>query len=206
MSSLYLAPMGMGDIKKPEESDGTSTQEIALNPESGTEGQQTLMTAKIRSPLTFLYYSVVLTALTVVVAIIIGMIQLLSLIRNTAAIHSDSRFWQGVDTAGDYYDVIGGAICGSFVIVGIASVLCYRPWRRWVDHERARLRVEHDAHGRVELLTGNAGSKLASDTTAFDNELQNASHRGQTQKQADHTLHDLEDDRRIPDVGRSHRR
>ncbi|KAH0833609.1 hypothetical protein AYO21_05287 [Fonsecaea monophora] len=99
----------------------------------------TTTTARVKNPLTFLYYSIVLTTLTVLCAIIIGMLQLLSLILNVAS--PKGAFWDGVAKAGDLYEVIGGAICGSFVVVGGISVLCYRPWRRWVDRERARLRA-----------------------------------------------------------------
>lgn len=145
--------MGMSDVKKSNEDNGPTVQEVNVDEESGGTSPHTLITAKVRSPLTFLYYSVVLTALTVVVAIVIGLIQLLTLLRNTVAVSSNSRFWQGVDNAGDYYDVIGGAICASFVVVGLVSVICFKPWRRWVDKERARLRVESSGHGPAELLT-----------------------------------------------------
>jgi hypothetical protein len=47
------------------------------------------------------------------------------------------KFWEGVETAGDYYDIIGGAICGTFVVVGLISVVAYRPWRRRIDRKRA---------------------------------------------------------------------
>ena len=49
------------------------------------------------------------------------------------------RFWDGVAAAGDDYEIIGGSICGSFIVVGAASVLCYKPWRRRVE-ERRRVR------------------------------------------------------------------
>ncbi|KAI4232795.1 MAG: hypothetical protein L6R40_007287 [Gallowayella cf. fulva] len=52
-----------------------------------------------------LYYSIVLTLITVVVAMVIGFIQLLSLIANVA--EPSGRFWDGVAVAGDHYDVIG---------------------------------------------------------------------------------------------------
>ncbi|KAL6247555.1 hypothetical protein RBB50_005901 [Rhinocladiella similis] len=99
---------------------------------------------RVKNPLTFLYYSIVLTTLTVMCAIIIGVIQLLSLILNVA--EPTGRFWDGVEAAGDNYEIIGGAICASFVVIGGISVLCYRPWRRWVDKERARLRGESDSN------------------------------------------------------------
>lgn len=158
MSSLYLAPMGAADVKDANQEHGTLLTEIEVDDEDHRrQGGSAIVTPKVRSPLTFLYYSIVLTALTVVVALVIGVIQLLSLILNVGVSDETaerSRFWQGVQMAGDYYDVIGGVICGSFVIVGIASVWCYRPWRRWVDRERARLRVVANEQGRgtVELL------------------------------------------------------
>ena len=37
---------------------------------------------------------------------------------------------------GDHYDIIGGAICGLFVVGGVVGVLCYRPWRTWVEKGR----------------------------------------------------------------------
>ncbi|KIW14877.1 hypothetical protein PV08_07662 [Exophiala spinifera] len=93
---------------------------------------------RVKNPLTFLYYSIVLTTLTVICAVIIGVIQLLTLILNVA--EPTGRFWDGVETAGDNYEIIGGAICGSFVLFGGLSVLCYRPWTRWVDRQRSKLR------------------------------------------------------------------
>jgi high-affinity nickel-transport protein len=60
---------------------------------------------------------------------VIGMIQLLSVIAN----FSSGSFWDGVDTVGDHYSEIGGAICGAFVVFGGLSVILYKPWRRRVD-------------------------------------------------------------------------
>lgn len=161
MSSLYLAPMAAADVKDVNEDPGTMLAEIEVEDEENRrQNGSAVMSPRVRSPLTFLYYSTVLTALTVVVALVIGVIQLLSLILNVGVSQEtaeNSKFWQGVELAGEYYDVIGGIICGSFVIVGIASVFCYRPWRRWVDRERARLPVVDDEpdRGTVELLDDN---------------------------------------------------
>ncbi|KAH8696054.1 high-affinity nickel-transport protein-domain-containing protein [Talaromyces proteolyticus] len=87
-----------------------------------------------RDPIAFLYFSIVLTSLTVIVAIVIGVIQILTLVLNVADV--SGPFWDGVETAGDYYDVIGGGICGCFVVFGTLSVVCYKPWRRWVGRRR----------------------------------------------------------------------
>ena len=78
-----------------------------------------------------LYYSIVLTAIAVAVAVIIGAIQLLTLIVNVA--EPEGAFWRGVEQAGEHYDVVGGSIVGLFVVGAAASVVAYKPWRRrWV--------------------------------------------------------------------------
>jgi nickel/cobalt transporter (NiCoT) family protein len=89
-------------------------------------------TSLARDTVAILYYSIVLSAITVLVAICIGTIQMLSLI---ASFYTGS-FWDGVDAIGDHFDVIGGGICGAFVVFGALSVILYRPWRRRVDRRR----------------------------------------------------------------------
>ncbi|KAJ9614443.1 hypothetical protein H2200_002579 [Cladophialophora chaetospira] len=178
MMSLYVAPMGMsGSDKKDTTEHEHQQQELeteiltaptspliledvertaisnpytqphpAAPPPPPADSTTTHLRPGVKDPLTFLYYSIVLTTLTVLCAIIIGILQLLSLILNVASPHG--RFWDGVATAGDYYEVIGGAICGSFVVFGGISVLCYKRWRAWVERERARLRAEREAGTR----------------------------------------------------------
>ena len=97
--------------------------------------------AAVADPLPFLYYSFILTTLTVICAVVIGMIQLLTLILNVAS--PSGRFWDGVAKAGDSYDIIGGGICGMFIVVGGASVAFYGKWRGWVDAKREKRRMMH---------------------------------------------------------------
>lgn len=47
------------------------------------------------------------------------------------------KFWDGVGTAGDNFDIIGGAICGAILVFGVGSVILYGPWRRRYDRRRA---------------------------------------------------------------------
>ncbi|KIX03844.1 uncharacterized protein Z518_07397 [Rhinocladiella mackenziei CBS 650.93] len=160
MMSLYVAPMSMGDDSKKNQEQQQQIDQDLLTATSeplvleDVESQQPRpppnppRTARVKDPLTFLYYSIVLTTLTVICAIIIGVLQLLSLILNVA--EPTGKFWDGVETAGEYYEVIGGAICGSFVVFGGISILCYKPWRRWVDRERERMRDERDESGRTD--------------------------------------------------------
>ncbi|CAK1364823.1 High-affinity nickel transport protein nic1 [Cercospora beticola] len=105
-----------------------------------------------------LYYQCVLTAITVAVAISIGVIQLLTMIHNVRP-DFEGPFWDGVDVAGEHYDVIGGAICGSFVVFGLLSVLLYKPWRRSVDRKRLATVNADDGDGELQsqiLDEGNA--------------------------------------------------
>lgn len=89
-------------------------------------------TSLARDTVAILYYSIVLSAITVMVAICIGTIQLLSLIAN----FSTGSFADGVGAVGDHFDVIGGGICGAFVVFGVLSVVLYKPWRRRMDRHR----------------------------------------------------------------------
>lgn len=130
MFSLYIQPSANFLPPKPH----NSTSDAASTTSDGDELPQSH--DNHRDPIAFLYYSIVLTSLTVIVAIVIGVIQLLTMILNVT--HAKGKFWDGVQTAGDYYDVIGGSICGSFIIFGGSSVLLYKPWRRWMTRRHAR--------------------------------------------------------------------
>ncbi|CAF9932998.1 hypothetical protein IMSHALPRED_009033 [Imshaugia aleurites] len=91
-------------------------------------------TAFAKDQIAILYYSIVLTVITITVAMVIGLVQMLTLVLNVA--QPSGKFWGGVAVTGDHYDVIGGAICGSFVVFGGLSVVLYRPWRRRIDRKR----------------------------------------------------------------------
>ncbi|KAG4435428.1 hypothetical protein IFR05_009102 [Cadophora sp. M221] len=121
-------------------------------------------TALARDQIAILYYSIVLTVITIAAAMAIGVIQLLSLILNVA--EPTGRFWDGVEKAGDNYDIIGGAICGSFVVAGVGSVLCYGRFRRAVDR-RIRAREERE-EGAVVVVDGDGEGGLRDDGIVVD--------------------------------------
>jgi high-affinity nickel-transport protein len=102
-----------------------------------------------------LYYQCVLTAVTVSVALVIGVLQLLSMILNIRP-DLDGPFWEGVGIAGDNYDIIGGAICGSFLVFGGLSMVLYKPWRRQIDRVRLAAsgydREGLNNHGKIEQV------------------------------------------------------
>lgn len=93
----------------------------------------TLYTSKAfaRDHIAILYYSIVLTGITIVVSAFIGIVQLLTLVLNVA--EPEGSFWDGVEAIGENFEIIGGSICGLFLVVGLGSVLVYKPWRRRMD-------------------------------------------------------------------------
>jgi nickel/cobalt transporter (NiCoT) family protein len=94
-----------------------------------------------RDIVAILYYSIVLTGITVFVSAFIGIIQVLSLAQNVA--EPKGEFWDGVGVIGDHFEIIGGSICGLFLVIGLGSVLVYKPWRRRMEVRRVQtLQVE----------------------------------------------------------------
>ncbi|RAH86554.1 nickel transport protein [Aspergillus japonicus CBS 114.51] len=138
MLSLYVQPSAHF---LPPKSDAASDAPLLSGPDAGAGleehgAEQEQQPRNHRDPVAFLYYSIVLTCLTVIVAIVIGVIQVLTLVLNVAT--PTGKFWDGVQVAGDYYDAIGGGICGCFLVIGGLSVLVYGPWRRWVARRKGR--------------------------------------------------------------------
>ncbi|KAF4977018.1 hypothetical protein FZEAL_6380 [Fusarium zealandicum] len=90
-----------------------------------------------RDVVAILYYSIVLTAITVFVSAFIGVVQVLSLVQNVA--EPEGSFWDGVSAIGDHFDIIGGSICGVFLVVGLGSIIVYKPWRRRMERRNQAL-------------------------------------------------------------------
>jgi nickel/cobalt transporter (NiCoT) family protein len=62
-------------------------------------------TAASRDPFIILYYSIVLTAITVLVALVIGTIQVMTLIVNVT--HASGPFADGITFLQDHWDIVG---------------------------------------------------------------------------------------------------
>jgi nickel/cobalt transporter (NiCoT) family protein len=153
MLTLYIMPMGLD--KKTTEPD--SAGEIGAETDTPVD-QIDNANERAKDPLTFLYYSIVLTSLTVIVALVIGTIQLLSLILNVGK--PTGRFWDGVQSASDHYDIVGGGICASFIVFGGLSVVLYKPWRRRVERSRKTRNQAPEVQGGEEVLaSAEEGSK-----------------------------------------------
>jgi high-affinity nickel-transport protein len=160
-TSSEIAILGIASIQAAQ---GTSMWVILIFPALFTAGMclldttdgalmMALYTSKAfsRDVVAILYYSIVLTGITVFVSAFIGIIQVLSLIDHVA--EPDGSFWEGVGAIGDYYDIIGGCICGLFLLVGVGSVLVYRPWRRRMDKKAdRRAAASSEPHSPEPLL------------------------------------------------------
>ncbi|KAK5174613.1 uncharacterized protein LTR77_001694 [Saxophila tyrrhenica] len=159
-TSSEIALLGIASI---EATQGTSIWLILIFPILFTAGMCLLdtfdgaammslytSTRLAKDAIAVLYYQCVLTAVTVVVAIVIGVIQLLNLIVNVKP-NLHGPFWRGVEVAGEHYDIIGGSICGSFIVFGVLAVVLYKPWRRRVERGRvAPMPTEYEDEGAGE--------------------------------------------------------
>ncbi|OKL61209.1 hypothetical protein UA08_03621 [Talaromyces atroroseus] len=160
------SPPGISDENGNQQCPSPQNTDIT-NSNNGNDNQ--------RDPVAFLYYSIVLTTLTVLVALVIGILQVLSLVWNVTGL--TGPFWHGVEIANDYYDAIGGGICGCFVIVGTMSVVCYKPWRRWVgidgdvDNATTSTDLERQANSAGEKGCFSAGGVCDKDGSAIVSQL-----------------------------------
>jgi nickel/cobalt transporter (NiCoT) family protein len=75
-------------------------------------------------PLRKLYYNLVITAVSVVVAVLIGGIEGLGLIGDQLGL--GGWFWDGIGALNDNFNSIGFVIVGVFIFAWIASVIFYR--------------------------------------------------------------------------------
>jgi high-affinity nickel-transport protein len=75
-------------------------------------------------PMRKLYYNLVITAVSVVVAVLIGGIEGLGLIGDQLGL--EGWFWNGVSVLNDNFTGLGLAIIGVFILAWVASLLIYR--------------------------------------------------------------------------------
>ncbi|KAI1822678.1 NicO-domain-containing protein [Xylaria intraflava] len=144
-TSSEIAVIGISSLTAAR---GTSLWVILIFPALFTAGMclvdtidgalmMTLYTSKTfaRDRVAILYYSIVLTAITVVVSAFIGIIQVLSLAQNVA--QPQGRFWDGLTAISDHFEIVGASIIGIFVFAGLGSAVVYRPWRRRLEKRRS---------------------------------------------------------------------
>ena len=102
------------------------------------------------------YANVLLTGVTVFIALGVGTLQMLNMLSNVLPerrIDQNPEFWDGVAAAGDRYDIIGGIICGMFLVVAVGGWAGYKRWKKWILTRKGK----HDEEGVVGSEVGNAG-------------------------------------------------
>ena len=77
-----------------------------------------------RKPIRKLYYNLTITAVSVVVAVVIGAIETLGLIADTFKF--EGRFWRSVGAVNDNFGILGYVIIGVFAVSWLVSVFIYR--------------------------------------------------------------------------------
>ena len=75
-------------------------------------------------PIRKLYYNITITAVSVIIAVLIGGVETLGLIGD--AFKLEGPFWEAIGSLNDNFGVLGFGIIGVFALSWIASVLIYR--------------------------------------------------------------------------------
>ena len=75
-------------------------------------------------PVRKLYYNMTITAVSILVALLVGGVETLGLIADQLALHG--RFWNGIGALNDHFGSVGVLIIGVFAVSWVGSVAVYR--------------------------------------------------------------------------------
>lgn len=85
-------------------------------------------------PVRKLYYNITITAVSVIVALIVGGLETLNLIGDELGLTDDGGFWGAIGAINDNFGILGYIIIGVFLVAWIGSVLFYK-FMRYDDLE-----------------------------------------------------------------------
>jgi high-affinity nickel-transport protein len=92
-------------------------------------------------PIRKLYYNLIITMVAVVIAVLIGGIETLGLIKDQ--LHLEGGFWSFVDMLNGNFNSLGFIIIGVFIVAWLGSVVVYR-YKGYdaldVAHDKAELK------------------------------------------------------------------
>jgi len=77
-------------------------------------------------PIRKLYYNMTITAVSVVVAVVIGGLEMLSLNGDQLGLTESGGFWGAVGDINDNFGVVGYATIGIFLLCWLGSVVLYK--------------------------------------------------------------------------------
>ena len=87
-------------------------------------------------PIRKLYYNLTITAVSVVVALVVGGLEVLNLVGDQLGLTDGGGFWGAIGSLNDNFGVLGFAIVGIFVAAWLISYVIYRV-NRYDDIEAA---------------------------------------------------------------------
>ena len=85
-------------------------------------------------PVRKLYYNMTITAVTVVVAVVVGGLETLNLIGDELGLTDGGGFWGAIGALNDNFGILGYVIIGIFVVSWLGSIAFYK-FRRYDDLE-----------------------------------------------------------------------
>ena len=77
-------------------------------------------------PIRKLYYNLIITAVSVVVAVVVGGLEVLKLVGDQLGLTERGGFWGAIGSLSDNFGVLGVAIIGIFIAAWLISYVVYR--------------------------------------------------------------------------------
>jgi nickel/cobalt transporter (NiCoT) family protein len=129
--------VGVLGISAAQAAQGLSIWSILLFPALFTAGMSLLDTGDsilmlgaygwaFVKPVRKLYYNLTITAVSVLVAVVVGGLEILNLIGDQLGLTDGGGFWGMIGAINDNFDTLGYVIVGIFVVSSLVSLLVYR--------------------------------------------------------------------------------
>ncbi len=129
--------VGLLGISATQASQGLSIWSIMVFPALFTAGMSLIDTSDsilmlgaygwaFVKPIRKLYYNLTITAVSVVVAVIVGGLEVLNLIGDQLGLTDGGGFWGAIGSVNDNFGVLGYLIVGIFIVAWLVSYLIYR--------------------------------------------------------------------------------
>jgi len=129
--------VGLLGISAAEASQGLSIWSILVFPALFTAGMTLIATTDsilmlgaygwaFVKPIRKLYYNLTITAVSVIIAVVVGGLETLNLIGDQLGLTDGGGFWGAIGSLNDNFGVLGFAIIGLFIVAWLVSYVVYR--------------------------------------------------------------------------------
>jgi len=159
-------------ISATQAADGVSLGTILVFPALFTAGMSLLDTTDgvlmlgaygwaFMKPIRKLYYNMTITAVSVVVAVVIGGLETLNLIGDQLGLTDGGGFWGAIGAINDNFGVLGYVIIGIFLLSWVGSVAFYKFKRARIHpHCAPQYSAEHTACRRLDNQDAQGGRQF----------------------------------------------